>query len=160
MLVAEARRPVDEVEEQARRVERKLELMTFASGILAATLNECPRHLVGAQNSDQRRRTKQVVWADLRVILDKALSGTESPDDVRQHVEGYVAQWQSARHRWWRPRLPSPQRVLKGIETAKAVVDLVNQTPELRQLADTVTQAVLTRLRERRSPKDPPTAPS
>jgi len=49
--------------------------------------------------------------------------------------------------------------VAKGIATAKAIVDVVNQTPELRQLADTVTQAVVARLRDRRSPKDSPTAP-
>ena len=160
MLVAEARHPIDEAERQAGRAERKLELMNLARVILAAVLNECPRHLVGAQNSDQRRHTTRAVWADLRVILDKALLGTESPGDLRQHVEEHVARWQTVHHRWWRPRLPSPQKVLKGLERAKAIVDVVNQTPELRQLADTVTQAVLARLRERRSPKDPPTAPS
>ena len=80
--------------------------------------------------------------------------------DVRQRVEEHVARWRSEHDRWWRPRLPSPQKVIKGIATAKTIVDVVNQTPELRQLADTVTQAVLARLRERRSPKEPPTASS
>lgn len=160
MLVAEARRPIDEVEHQARRVERKLELMTFARETLAAVLNECPRDLVGAPSSDQRRHTTRAVWADLRVILDETFSGAESEDDVREQVEEHVAQWRSTRHRWWRPRLPSPVQVIKGIETATAIVEVVNQTPELRHLADTVVQAIVARLRQRRSPKEPPTAPS
>jgi hypothetical protein len=92
--------------------------------------------------------------------LDKVLSGAESGDDVRQHVEAHVAKWRSERDRWWHLRPPSPQQVVKGIHTAKTVVEAVNKTPEFRQLADSVIQAVQTKLRQRRQAKEPPASPS
>jgi hypothetical protein len=98
------------------------------------------------------------VWADLRPILEKTLSGAESEDAVGQRVEEHVAQWRRTHDRWWRPRLPSPVQVVKSIKTATTIVDTVNKTPELRQLAEVVTQAVLTRLRQRRESKPPPPA--
>ena len=95
-----------------------------------------------------------------RPILDKVLSGAESGDDVRQHVEAHVAKWRSERDRWWHLQPPSPQQVVKGIHTAKTVVEAVNKTPEFRQLADTVIQAIQTKLRQRRQAKEPPASPS
>jgi hypothetical protein len=50
--------------------------------------------------------------------------------------------------------------VVKGIHTAKTIVEAVNNTPEFRQLADTVIQAVQTKLRQRRQAKEPPPPPS
>ena len=158
-LVAETLMHLHETERQAQQVGMKAELVTFAKWALGTALNECPTHLVGAPGSGNRTQTTRVVWAELRLILEKTLSGAESEQDVRQLVEEYVALWRSEHDRWWRPHLPSPAQVAKGIATAKAIVDVVNQTPELRQLADTVTQAVVARLRDRRSPKDSPTAP-
>jgi hypothetical protein len=159
-LVAEARAQLDENERQTQQAGRKEELIAFARSALVVVLNECPTYLVGAPGSGNRMQTTRAVWADLRLILEKTLSGAESERDVRQRVEEHIARWRSEHDRWWRPRVPSPQSVIKGIGTAKAIVDVVNQTPELRQLADTVTQAVLAQLRTRRSPKEPPTAPS
>jgi len=134
--------------------------MTFARWALAAILHRCPAYLVGDLGSNRRTTTTKAVWANLRPSLDKALSGVESEDDVRQRVEAHVAQWRSERDRWWHLRPPSPQQVLKGIHTAKAVVEAVNNTPELRQLADTVVQAIQTKLRQRRQAKEPPASPS
>lgn len=159
-LIAETRRQLNEEEHEARRAGRKAELMTLARQTLAAALDECPAYLVGTPGSNKRTHTARAVWADLRPILDKTLSGTESEDAVGQRVEEHVAQWRSAHDRWWRPRLPSPVQVVKGIKTATAIVDTVNKTPELRQLADVVTQAVLTRLRQRgQSKTSPPASP-
>lgn len=159
-LVAEARSQLTEVEHQVRRAEGKRALMIFAKWALAAALNECPAYLVGAPGSNKRTHTTRAAWADLRAILDKTLLGTESEEDVRQRIEEHVAHWRCEHDRWWRPRLPSPDRVVKGIRTAKVVVDAVNNTPELRQLADTVVQAVQATLRQRRQPKEPPSSPS
>jgi hypothetical protein len=44
--------------------------------------------------------------------------------------------------------------------TAKTLVEAVNKTPEFRQLADTVIQAVQTKLRQRRQAKEPTASPS
>ena len=159
-LVAEACSQMTEAEHQARRAAGKRALMTFAQWALAAALDECPAYLVGSLGSDKRTHTTRAAWADLRVILDKTLSGTESEEDVQQRVEEHVAQWRRAHDRWWRPRLPSPDRVVKGIRTAKVVVDAVNNTPELRLLATTVVQVVQATLRRRRQPKEPPSSPS
>jgi hypothetical protein len=158
-LVTEAGRQVTETEEQARRAERKAELMTFARWILAAVLQRCPPHLVGSLGSDKRARATRAVWADLRTVLDKGLSGAESEDDVRGRVDTYVAQWRREHDRWWHLRPPSPQGVTKGIQLAKAAVEAVNNTPELRQLADTVVQVVRTKLQQRRQRKEPPPGP-
>lgn len=159
-LIAEARSQLTEIEHQARRAERKRALMSFAQWALTATINECPTYLVGSLGSDKRTHTTRAAWADLRPILDKTLSGTESKEDVQQRVEEYVAQWRREHDRWWRPRLPSPDRVVKGIRTAKVVVDAVNNTPELRLLVDTAVQVVQATLRQRRQPKEPPSSPS
>ena len=159
-LIAEARSQLTEVEHQARRAERKRALMSLAQWALTATINECPTYLVGSLGSDKRTHTTRAAWADLRPILDKTLSGTESKEDVQQRVEEYVAQWRREHDRWWRPRLPSPDRVVKGIRTAKVVVDAVNNTPELRLLVDTVVQVVQATVRQRRQPKEPPSSPS
>ena len=159
-LVEEACRQLNEAEHQAQRTERKLELVTLARWALATVLNRCPAYLVGDLGSNKRANTMQAIWADLRPILDKALSGAESGDDVRQHVEAHVAKWRSERDRWWHLRPPSPEQVVKGIHTAKTVVEAVNKTPEFRQLADTVIQAVQTKLRQRRQTKEPPASPS
>ena len=134
--------------------------MVFAQWALTTALNEYPTYLVGSLGSDKRTHTTRAAWADLRPILDKALSGTESNEDVQQRVEEYVAQWRREHDRWWRPRLPSPDRVVKGIRTAKVVVDAVNDTPELRLLVDTVVQVVQATVRQRRQPKEPPSSPS
>jgi len=151
--VAEARGQMDETERQAQQVGRKEELITLANWTLSAALSKCPTHLVGTPGSGNRTQTTRAIWAELRLILEKTLSGAESEQDVCQQVEEHVARWRREHDRWWRPRLPSPQKVMTGLERTKAIVDLVNQTPELRHLADTVTQAVLARLRERSSPK-------
>jgi len=50
--------------------------------------------------------------------------------------------------------------VITGIKTAKAIVDAVNQTPELRQLAGTIAQAARILWRQRRQPGSPPAAGS
>ncbi len=155
-LVTEASRQVNEAEEQARRAERKADLMTFARWILAAVLQRCPPHLVGSLGSDKRAKTTRAIWADLRPILDKGLSEKESEDDVRGRVETYVAQWREDHDRWWQLQPPSPQQVTKGIQLAKAAVEAVNNTPELRQLADTVVQVVRKKLQQRRQGKQPP----
>jgi hypothetical protein len=155
-LVAETRRLLNEQEHEARRSELKAELIALARQTLAAALDECPAYLVGAPGSSKRTHTVRAVWADLRPILEKTLSGTESADTVGQRVEEHVAQWRSTNDRWWRPRLPSPVQVAKGIKTATAIVDTVNKTPALSQLTQIVTQTVLTRLRERRQSKEPP----
>ena len=157
-LIAETLHQLNVEEHEGRRSERKPELIALARQALAAALDDCPAYLVGAPSSRKRTHTARAVWADLRPILDKTLSGTESADAVGQRVEEHVAQWRSAHDRWWRPRLPSPVQVVKGIKTATAIVDTVNKTPELRQLADVVTQAVLTRLRQRGQSKTPPPA--
>lgn len=157
-LIAETLHQLNVEEHEGRRSERKPELIALARQALAAALDDCPAYLVGAPSSRKRTHTARGVWADLRPILDKTLSGTESADAVGQRVEEHVAQWRSAHDRWWRPRLPSPVQVVKGIKTATAIVDTVNKTPELRQLADVVTQAVLTRLRQRGQSKTPPPA--
>ena len=159
-LVEEACQQLNEVEHQAQRTERKLELVTLARWALATVLNRCPAYLVGDLGSNKRANMTQAIWADLRPILDKALSGTESGDDVRQQVEAHVVKWRSEHDRWWHLRPPSPQQVVKGIHTAKTVVEAVNNTPEFRQLADTVIQAVQTKLRQRRQAKEPPPSPS
>jgi hypothetical protein len=159
-LVAEAARQVNEAEDQARRADRKADLITFARWILAAILHRCPAHLVGTLGSDRRSTATRAIWADLRPTLDKVLSGTESEDDVRQRVKAHVAQWRRDHDRWWHLQPPSPQQVAKGIQLAKAAVEVVNNTPELRQLADTVVQAVQTKLRQRRQAKEPPASPS
>jgi hypothetical protein len=155
-LVAETRRHLNEVEHEARRSERKAELLACARQSLAAALDACPSHLVGTPSSHKRTHTARAIWADLRPNLEKTLSGAESEDVVGQRVDEHVAQWRSAHDRWWRPRLPAPVQVARGIETATAIVDAVNKTPALRQLADIVTQAVLTRLRQRRPSNEPP----
>jgi len=159
-LLEEACQQLNEAEHQAQRTERKLELVTLARWALATVLNRCPAHLVGDLGSNKRADTTQAIWADLRPILDKALTGAESGDDVRQHVEAHVAKWRSEHDRWWHPRPPSPQQLVKGIHKAKTVVEAVNNTPEFRQLADTVIQAVQTKLRQRRQTKEPPASPS
>ncbi len=159
-LVSEASRQLNEVEHDSRRSERKTELMALARETLAAALDECPSYLVGAAGSKKRTHTVRTVWADLRSILDKTLSGTESEDDVEQRVEEHVAQWRNDHDRWWRPRLPSPVQVVKGIKTATVIVDTVNKTPELRQLAETITQAVRALVRQRRQSKAPPPSSS
>lgn len=155
-LVSEACRQLNEIEHETRRSERKRELMTLARETLAAALDECPSHLVGAAGSSKRTHLLRAVWADLRLILDKTLSGTESEDGVEQRVEEHVAQWRNDHDRWWRPRLPSPVQVVKGIKTATVIVDTVNKTPELRQVADTITQAVRALVRRRCQSKEPP----
>jgi hypothetical protein len=149
-----------EAENQAQRAERKVELVAFAKWALPAVVHRCPTYLVGDLGSSERASTTRAIWADLRPILDKALSGAESKDDVRQRVEAHVAQWRSEHDRWWHLRPPSPQQVVKGIHTAKAVVEVVNNTPELRQLADAVVQVVQTKLRQRRQAKEPPASSS
>lgn len=158
-LVAEACRQLDEAERHARRAERRPELMIFARWTLAAVLSECPTFLVGAPGSGKRTQTTWAVWADLRLILEKTLSGAESEQDVRQRIEEYVAQWQREHDHWWHPRLPSAVQVVKAIHTAKKIRETVNNTPELRQLADTIAQAARILWRERRQRKGPPTAP-
>ena len=156
-LVSEASHQLNEVEHERRRSQRKTELMAFAKETLAAALDQCPSYLVGAAGSSKRTHTVRVVWADLRAILDKTFSGTESEDGVAQRVEEHVAQWRHDHDRWWRPRLPSPVQVVTGIKTATVIVDTVNKTPELRQLAETITQAVRALVRQRRqSKKQPP----
>lgn len=159
-LVTEAGRQVNEAEEQAQRTQRKASHMTSARWILAAVLQRCPPHLVGSLGSDKRASTTRAIWADLRPVLDKGLSGKESEDDVRWRVETYVAQWRQDHDRWWHLQPPSPQQVTKGIQLAKAAVEAVKNTPELRHLADTVVQAVRTKLQQRRQGKEPPGSPS
>lgn len=159
-LVSEASRQLNEVEHETRRSKRKTELMALAKETLAAALDECPSYLVGAAGSSKRTHSVRTVWADLRSILDKTLSGTESEDGVQQRVEEHVAQWRNDHDRWWRPRFPSPVQVIKGIKTATAIVDTVNKTPELRQLVDTITQAVGALVRQRRQSKEPPPSSS
>lgn len=160
MLVAESRRRLDELEEQARRSESKPRLVLAAKLSLSAALNRCPAHLVGAPGSDKRTQTTQAVWAAIRPALDKTLSGAESPDDVHHLVEEHVARWRTEHDHWWRPRPPSPAKVIAGIKTGKAIVDAVNQTPELRQLAGTIAQAARILWRQRRQPGPPPAAGS
>ena len=159
-LVAESRRQLDELEEQARRSESKPQRVLMAKLSLIAALNQCPAHLVGAPGSDKRTQTTQAAWATLRPALDKTLSGGESPDDVHHLVEEHVARWRSEHDHWWRPRAPSPATVIRNITTAKAIVDAVNQTPELRQLAGTIAQAARILWRQRRPPGPPPEAGS
>jgi len=159
-LVAEACGKLTEAKDQAHRAERKRQLLAFAKSTLTDTVNECPAYLVGALDSEKRIHLTRAVWADLRAVLEKVLSGAETENEVRQRVEEHVAQWRREQDQWWRPRPPSPARVLKGIRTAKAIVDTVNNTPELRQLADTVIQAVQIKLRQRREAKGPPSSPS
>ena len=122
----------------------------------SSRVSECPTFLVGAVDSEKRTHLTRAVWADLRATLEKVLSGAETEDDVRQCVEEHVAQWRREQDHWWRPRPPSPARVLKGIRTAKAIVEMVNNTPELRQLADTIVHAVHIKWRQRRDAKAPP----
>lgn len=159
-LVTEAGRRVNEAGEQAQRAGRKVDLITFARWVLAGVLQRCPAHLVGSLGSAKRGSATRAIWADLRPILDKELSGTESEDDVRGRVETYVAQWRRDRDRWWHVQPPSPQQVAKGIQLVKAAVDAVNNTPELRHLADTVVQVVRTKLQHGRQAKQPPGSPS
>jgi len=159
-LVAETCGQLNEIRDEAQRAEHKSNLMTLARWALVVELTECPPHLVGAPDSGKRIQITRAMWADLRVTLDKTLSGIESDDDVRQRVEEYVAQWRMERDRWWHLRPPSPQQVTKGIHTAKAIVDAVNNTPELRRFADTVIQVVQERVRRKRQPKEPPSSPS
>ena len=159
-LVEEACQQLSEAEHRARRTERKLELVTLARWALVTVLNRCPAYLVGNLGSNKRADTTQSMWADLRPILDKALTGAESGDEVRQHVEAHVAKWRSERERWWHLRPPSPQQVVKGIHNARTVVEAVNNTPEFRQLADTVIHAVQTKFRQRHQSKEPPASPS
>lgn len=160
MLVAESRRQLDEMEEQARRSEAKPQLILVAKLSLIAALNQCPANLVGAPGSDKRTQTTQAVWATIRPALDKTQAGAESPNDVYHLVEEHVARWRTEHDHWWRPRPPSPAKVITGIKTAKAIVDAVNQTPELRQLAGTIAQAARILWRQRRPPGPPPTAGS
>jgi len=159
-LVAEACEQLEQAKYEAQRAERKRRLLAFAKSTLTDAINECPAYLVGAFASEKRTHLTRAVWADLRPVLGKALSGAEAEDEVRQRVEEHVAQWRREQDRWWRPRAPSTARVLKGIRTAKAIVDTVNSTPELRQLADTAIQAVQIKLRQRREAKGPPSSPS
>jgi hypothetical protein len=159
-LVAEVCRQLNEIQEKAKRADRKSHLMTFARWALVVELTKCQPHLVGAPGSAKRTQTTRAIWADLRANLDRTLSGTEPEDDVRQHVEEHVAQWQREHERWWHLRPPSPQQVTKGIQAVKAVVDVVNSTPELRQAADTVMRAVQDRLHQRRGPTKPRSSPS
>ena len=151
---------MNEAEEQARRAQRKADLITFARWILPAVLQRCSPHLVGSLGSGKRASTTRAIWADLRPVLDKGLSGTESEDDVNARVDTYVAQWRRDHDRWWHLRPPSPQQVAKGIQLAKAAVEAVNNTPELRQLTDTVVQMVRMKVQQRRQAKDPPGSPS
>ncbi len=159
-LVAETCRQLNEFQDKATRADRKSHLMTFARWALVVELTKCQPHLVGAPGSAKRTQTTRVIWADLRANLDRTLSGIEPDDDVRQRVEEHVAQWQRAHDRWWHLRPPSPQQVTKGVHAAKALVDAVNNTPELRQLADTVIRVVQERLRQRRDRKKPPSSSS
>lgn len=159
-LVSAAARQLNEVEQETRRSQRKTELTALARETLAAALDECPSYLVGAAGSSKRTHALRAVWADLRAILDKTLLGTESEEGVEQRVEEHVAQWRHDHDRWWRPRLPSPVQVVKGIKTATMIVDTVNKTPELRQLAETITQAASALLRQRRQSKEPPPSSS
>jgi hypothetical protein len=159
-LVAETCRQLNEIHDKATRAERKSHLMTFAWWALIVELTKCPPHLVGAPGSAKQTQTTRAIWADLRVNLDRALSGIERDDDVRQRVEEHVAQWQREHDRWWHLRPPSPQQVTKGVHAAKAIVDAVKNAPELRQIADTVIQVVQERLRQGRDRKTPPSSSS
>lgn len=159
-LVAEACRQLNEIQDKAKRTGRKSHLMTFARWALVVELTKCPPHLVGAPGSAKRTHTTRAIWADLRANLDRMLSGIEPDDDVRQRVEEHVSQWRIEHDRWWHLRPPSPQQVTKGLQAVKAVVDAVNSTPELRQVADTVMRVVQERLHQRRDPKKPPSSPS
>ena len=160
MLVAESRRQLDEMEEEARRSESKPRLVLVAKLSLSAALNQCPAHLVGGPGSDKRTQTTQAMWATIRPALEKTLSGAESPEDVHHLVEEHVVRWRTEHDHWWRPRPPSPAKVITGIKTAKAIVDAVNQTPELRQLANNIAQAARILWRQRRPPGPPPAAGS
>ena len=152
-LIDEASGKLAEAKHQTQRAERKRTLLALAKSTLTSVIAGCPAYLVGSFDSDKRIHLTRAMWADLRAVLEKALSGAESEEDVRQRVEEHVAQWQRGQDHWWRPRPPSPARVLRGIRTAKRVVDAVNNTPELRQLVDTVIQVVQIKLRQRREAK-------
>jgi len=152
-LVSEACGQLKQSKYEAQRAERKRRLLAFAKSTLTDVLNECPAYLVGALDSEKRTHLTRAVWADLRAVLEKALPGAETEDEVRQRVEEHVAQWRREQDHWWRPRPLSPARVLKGIRAAKLLIDTVNNTPELRQLVDTVIQAVQIKLRQRREAK-------
>jgi hypothetical protein len=160
MLVAESRRQLDQIEEETRRSESKPQLVLVARLSLRAALNQCPAHLVGAPASDKRTQTTQGLWATIRPAPDKTLSGAESSDDVYHLVEEHVARWRTEHDHWWRPRPPSPAKVITGIKAAKTIVDAVNQTPELRQLAGTIAQVARILWRQRRPSGPPPAAGS
>src|SRR5713226_7292368 len=92
-LVAEACGKLTEAKDQAHRAERKRQLLAFAKSTLTDTVNECPAYLVGALDSEKRIHLTRAVWADLRAVLEKVLSGAETENEVRQRVEEHVAQW-------------------------------------------------------------------
>src|SRR5262249_22313792 len=81
-LVAEARGQLDETERRAQQVGRREELITLAEWTLGAVLNECPAYLVGAPGSGKRTQTMRAIWAELRLSLEKTLSGAESEQNV------------------------------------------------------------------------------
>jgi hypothetical protein len=130
----------------------------MAKAALEVLLQQFPAHLVGQASSQQRIEITQTLWHDLRGRLSHTLSGAEEEGEVLQVVIAHVTAWRREHKRRWRPRLPSPAQVGKAIDTTVRVVEAARQVPEWRQLASTVSQAVLDRLRQRGAPKDPPPA--
>jgi len=130
----------------------------MAKAALEVLLQQYPAHLVGQARSQQRIEITQTLWHDLRDKLNHTLSGSEEEGEVLQVVIAHVTAWRREHKRPWRPRLPSPAKVGKAIDATMRVVEAA--VPEWRQLATTVSQAVLARLRQSGAPNDPPPASS
>jgi DNA repair exonuclease SbcCD ATPase subunit len=152
-LVSETLAALEQAKLQAERTQRKAGFLAMAQAALEVLLQQYPEHLVGQARSQRRIEITQTLWHDLRDKLSQSLSGSEDDGEVLQVVIAHVTAWRREHERRWRPRLG------KAIDTTVRVVEAARHVPpEWRQLASTVSQAVLDRLRQRAAPKDPPSS--
>lgn len=92
-LVERARLQAQEAKENAKRRERKDELLEHALAHLRRGIDALSKRMVGAPASLKRRHIRATLRDQLRDLLRKRLRGDEGWDHVRELADEFIAAW-------------------------------------------------------------------